>query len=88
MYIIAENLEKALIVWRNIQSWINAGESLNTLPTRTEVAALYKIKYTTFQITSVIDNFLLAPRRGGDLLGVISLGFSTSRCKKHTKINS
>ena len=48
VYIIAENMEKALNIWRNIQSRINAGDSAKMLPTRAEVAALYKINYKTF----------------------------------------
>ena len=41
-------MEKALNIWRNIQSRINAGDSAKMLPTRAEVAALYKINYKTF----------------------------------------
>ena len=48
VYIIAENMEKALNIWRNIQSRINSGDSAKMLPTRAEVAALYKINYKTF----------------------------------------
>ena len=48
VYIIAENMEKALNIWRNIQTRINSGDSAKMLPTRAEVAALYKINYKTF----------------------------------------
>ena len=48
MYIIAENMEKALNVWRAIQTRIDSGDSPKMLPTRAEVAALYHITYKTF----------------------------------------
>ena len=48
MYIIAENMEKALEVWRAIQRRIDSGDSPKNLPTRAEVAGLYHITYKTF----------------------------------------
>ena len=43
VYIIAENIEKALTVWRNVHSRIDSGDSPKMLPTRAEVAVLYHI---------------------------------------------
>ena len=48
VYIIAENMEKALEVWRAIQRRIDSGDSPKNLPTRAEVAGLYHITYKTF----------------------------------------
>ena len=48
VYIIVENMEKALDMWQSIKGKIDAGEDPKKLPTRTDIAAFYQIKYKTF----------------------------------------
>ena len=41
-------MEKALDMWQSNKAKIDAGEDPKKLPTRTDIAAFYKIKYKTF----------------------------------------
>ena len=56
---MAENMEKGLTVWQNIQRWIDAMEDPNRLPTRAYIVDFYNIKYNTFWINGLPLSYLI-----------------------------